>query len=401
MNFQYTAYTQDKTIIKGTMDVAGQDIAIEMLERAGYRVLSLKRSRKVAIEEILPSLFAVKKTDLVLFSRQLSMLMEKGVRFLTALHLVKAQIKNRLFKRRVNEIIVSVESGNTFSDSVARYPDIFPVTYRNMMKVGEKSGKLENVLREVADTIEAEETSRKKIKSALIYPGLILTMGIVTIVIMITTVLPSMKDLFLRFDAELPLPTRITLALADFLTAYGLYVLGLIFAIILFLIWYSRTARGKYSLEKFILRIPVVGRMIFLRNLQQFSRIASILLGSGLSILEVIDVARQGVQSEGIRRELEKIPGYLLQGLELSHSMRESKLFPAMLVQMVITGEETNTLESSFQALSETYEFEFSQSLSTFTSLLQPVLVAIVGLLIGFIVISAMMPMFSLYDVVF
>lgn len=401
MYFKYTVYSPEKKIIKGTMNVTGQAVAIEILERAGYQILSLKKTRKINLEDVFPSLFAVKKREVALFSRQLSMLLDKGVEFLTALRLVQQQVKNRLLKNRLDLVIRTVESGSSFSDAIARYPDVFPVTYHNLMKVGEKSGKLESVLIQVAEDMERDEVTSKKIRNAFIYPGVILLMGVVTTVVMITTVLPSMIDLFSQFGTELPLPTRITIAFADFLTSYGLYVLGVLIALFFFLVWYSKTTSGRYYIEKMVLSLPVMGRTILHKNLHQFCRIAAVLIGSGLTITEVIDVARQGVSSEGIRRELNKIPGYLTQGSSLARSMRESDLFPPMLIQMVVTGEETNTLESCFQGLSDHYEFEFSQSLSTFVSLLEPVLVAIVGLFIGFVAISAMMPIYSVYDVVF
>lgn len=401
MYFKYTAYTPQNKIIKGLMEVADKEKAVQSLKRAGYNILSLKRSRQIKIEDALPSLFSVKKADVIMFSRQLAMLMEKGIRLLSAMALAKEQVKNRLFKKKLGLIISDIENGVTFSGAIEKYPDIFPLMYHNMMKVGEKTGKLESVLREIAGDMEQNEITKKKIRSAMIYPGVILSMGIGTVVIMVTTVLPTMTDLFSRFDAELPLPTRITMALAKFLTSYGIYLLGGMLVIALVLIWYSRKTSGKYYIEKFTMHLPVIGNIIFLKNLYQFSRIASILLSAGLPITEVISIAQQGVQSETIRRELQKIPANLMQGYGLSHSMRENTLFPSMLVQMVITGEETNTLESSFAALAEHYKFEFTQSLNTAISLLEPVMIAIIGLFIGFIAISVMMPMYSVYNVMF
>ncbi|UCC17071.1 MAG: type II secretion system F family protein [Dehalococcoidales bacterium] len=399
MNFKYTAYTPQKKIIKGILDVADKSLAIESLERVGYNILSLKSYRKLTIEEILPSLFSVKKTDIVLFSRQLAMLLEKGIKFLSALELSKDQIHNRIWKKRIKAVLDDVEGGSTFSDALAKHPDVFPVTYYHMIKVGEKAGKLEQVLREEADHIEQEEVTRKKIRSAFIYPGVIFLMGIGTVIILLTTVLPSMMDLFAQFGTELPLPTRITVSLAEFFDDYAMYLLGGILVLTLSIMTYSRTNPGKYILERFLLCLPVIGRIISLRNLEQFSRIASILLSAGLPVTEVIMLAQQGVQSETVRRELAKIPESLIQGQGLSQSMKKSALFPSMLIQMVITGEETNTLESSFEALSEHYAYEFNQSLTTFISLLEPVLILVIGLIIGFIAISAMMPIYSIYDV--
>ena len=231
------------------------------------------------------------------------------------------------------------------------------------------------------------------------YPSVIFLMGIGTVIILLTTVLPSMMDLFAQFDSELPFPTRVTVSLAEFFDNYAMYLIGGILVLTLSIMTYSRTNSGRYTLERFLLCIPVVGRIISLRNLEQFSRISSILLSAGLPVTEVIMIAQQGVQSETVRRELAKIPESLIQGQGLSRSMKNSALFPSMLIQMVITGEETNTLESSFETLSEHYAYEFNQSLSTFISLLEPVLILVIGLIIGFIAISAMMPIYSIYDV--
>jgi type IV pilus assembly protein PilC len=214
MNFKYTAYTPQQKITSGVLEATDKDLAIKTLERAGYNILSLKSFRKYSIEDILPSLFSVKKTDIVLFSRQLAMLLNKGIKFLAALELSKDQIHNRILKKRIQAVLDDVEGGSTFSDALAKHPDVFPVTYYNMIKVGEKAGKLEDVLREEAEHLEQEEVARKKIRSAFIYPGVIFLMGIGTVIILLTTVLPSMMDMFTQFGAELPFPTRITVSLA-------------------------------------------------------------------------------------------------------------------------------------------------------------------------------------------
>ncbi|HEY95147.1 MAG TPA: type II secretion system F family protein [Dehalococcoidia bacterium] len=399
MNFKYTAYTPQQKIVKGELEVTDKNIAVESLERAGYNILSLKSYRKINIEDILPSLFSVNKTDIVLFSRQLAMLLDKGVKFLAALELSKDQIHNRIMKKRIKAVLDDVEGGSTFSDALAQHPDVFPVTFYHMIKVGEKAGKLEEVLREEAEHIEQEEVTRKKIRSAFIYPSVIFSMGIGTVIILLTTVLPSMMDLFTQFGSELPFPTRVTVSLAEFFDNYAMYLIGGILVLTFLIMTYSRTKSGKYTLERFLLCLPVVGRIISLRNLEQFSRISSILLSAGLPVTEVIMIAQQGVQSETVRRELAKIPESLIQGQGLSRSMQKSAMFPSMLIQMVITGEETNTLESSFEALAEHYSYEFNQSLNTFISLLEPVLILLIGLIIGFIAISAMMPIYSIYDV--
>ncbi|MBA7637980.1 Type II secretion system protein F [subsurface metagenome] len=211
--------------------------------------------------------------------------------------------------------------------------------------------------------------------------------------------IPPLMHIFAEFNTQLPWPTRILLALGSFVSGYKFYLLGAVFSLALLFVWYAGRSAGRYQLEKLIMKLPVIGRISLLRSLSHFSHITSILLGAGLPIIEVMPLVRQSVQSEVLRQELENVPKSLLQGQSLSQAMKSSRLFPGMLVQMVITGEETNSLDSSFAALAEHYEFEFNQTLTVLMSMLEPLLVVLVGLVVGFIAIAAMMPIYSIYDV--
>ena len=400
MDYKYTAYyTPENRIIRGVISVASEEAAVEHLKRSGLNILSLKKTRKLSVKGALSSLLNLRTQDIILFCRQLAMLLERGVPFLIALKLAQEQVNNRSFKKLLSLIIHDVEAGSTFSSAVAKYPKTFSLTFTSMMRVGEESGKLEIVLREMASHMERDMESSKKIKSALVYPVMILLMGIITVVVLLTTVLPSMMRVFAQFNADLPWPSRVTQGLASFIVDYGLYILGGIVVLIIITIWLLQRPSGRYFMEKLILRLPGVGRIRLLRNLTMFSRIMSILLSSALPLTQVIEVAHQSIQSEMVRRELARISDSLIRGQGISHSMKESKLFPSMLIQMVITGEETNSLDSSFAALTEHYDFEFNQCMDMFISMVEPMLILIVGLIIGFIAISAMMPIYSIYDI--
>ena len=399
MNYKYVAYTPQKKVVKGTLGVVSESVAVEALERAGLRILSLKEVRQWNIEQVLPTLFGVKVLDVILFSRQLAMLLEKGTGFVTALRLSRDQTTSRVLKKILTGVVTDVETGSTFSAAVAKHPQAFPPAYSRLMRVGEQTGKLEVVLRDVATHMEQDEAAGKRVRTALIYPGLIVTLGVVTVVVLVRVVLPPLMRIFAQFNTQLPWPTRVVLALAGFVSDYKFYLLGAVFLLVSLLIWYSTRSSGRYQLERLVMKLPVIGRISLLRNLSHFSRITSVLLGAGLPVTEVMAVARQSVQSEVIRQELGNIPKSLLQGQGLSQAMKASHLFPSMLIQMVITGEETNTLDSSFAVVADHYEFEFNQALTVFISMLEPLLVLLVGLGVGFVAISAMMPIYSIYDI--
>ncbi|TET68178.1 MAG: type II secretion system F family protein [Dehalococcoidia bacterium] len=399
MAYEYVAYTPQRNVVKGTLGVTNETVAVEALERAGLMVLSLREVRRWDIERQLPTLFRVKTQDVILFSRQLAMLLERGTGFLTALQLSRDQIASKVLQKILTAVITDVKTGSSFSTAIAKHPQAFPLAYSRMMRVGEKTGKLEVVLREVATYMEQDEATRKKVRIALTYPVFVVLLGLVTGIVLVFAVIPPLMHIFAEFNTQLPWPTRILLALGGFVSGYKFYLLGAVFSLALLFVWYAGRSAGRYQLERLIMKLPVIGRISLLRSLSHFSRITSILLGAGLPIIEVMPLVRQSVQSEVLRQELENVPKSLLQGQSLSQAMKSSRLFPGMFVQMVITGEETNSLDSSFAALADHYEFEFNQALTVLMSMLEPLLVVLVGLVVGFIAIAAMMPIYSIYDV--
>lgn len=399
MAYEYVAYTPQRNVVKGTLGVTNETVAVEALERAGLMVLSLREVRRWDIERQLPTLFRVKTQEVILFSRQLAMLLERGTGFLTALQMSRDQIVSKVLQKILTAVITDVKTGSSFSTAIAKHPQAFPLAYSRMMRVGEKTGKLEVVLREVATYMEQDEATRKKVRIALTYPVFVVLLGLVTGIVLVFAVIPPLMHIFAEFNTQLPWPTRILLALGGFVSGYKFYLLGAVFSLALLFVWYAGRSAGRYQLERLVMKLPVIGRISLLRSLSHFSHITSILLGAGLPIIEVMPLVRQSVQSEVLRQELENVPKSLLQGQSLSQAMKSSRLFPGMFVQMVITGEETNSLDSSFAALAEHYEFEFNQALTVFMSMLEPLLVVLVGLVVGFIAIAAMMPIYSIYDV--
>lgn len=399
MAYKYIAYDFQKKLISGTLAVSEQATAVKALERAGLRILSLREVKRPRFLKWLPPLFEVKNRDVILFSRQLAMMLGRGTGFLTALKLAREQVAGRALKKVLREVITDVETGATFSAAVEKHPRAFSVAYGKLMRVGEKTGKLEAVLKQIADYMEQDEATRKKVKTAITYPMFVVLLGMVTGVILVTVVIPPLTRIFTEFNTQLPWPTRFVLGLAGFITSYKYYVLGTGSSLFLFLVWFSSRRTGRYLMERILLKIPILGRLYRLRTLAYFSRISSMLIGAGLPIVEAVQLARQSVQSEILRRELYLIPDRLLQGQSLSQAINNITWFPSMVNQMVIMGEETNTLDASFGMLADHYDFEFGQAMSQFMSTLEPALVLLVGLVVGFIAISAMMPIYSIYDV--
>ncbi len=335
---------------------------------------------------------------MVTFSRQLAMLLENGTSFLPALRLSREQHPSTSFKRVLDEVIEEIKTGGTFSSAVAKRPQAFPLIYGRMVKVGEQTGNLEAVLREAADNIERAEAAKKKVRGAMAYPTFILALGIMVGVIMVTSVLPPLLRLFTELHAQLPWTTRLLLFLSGFISTYKLYLAGAIILVAISLTWYLKRPSGHRQYEKLMLALPIVGRISLAHNLSIFCRHMSILLRGGLPMTEVVNIAWQSASSELLRQSLHTLPRGLLQGQGLSEAMKADKFFPSVIIQMVMTGEETNTLDSTFAALATHYESEFDEAVTVLTSALEPLMMLAVGLLVAFLAVSVIMPMYSIYN---
>ncbi len=400
MTYKYVAYDSEKKLVKGTVPVSTESLAIDTLVKSGLKILSLREVKPRGLGRIPTLVFSVKPGDVVLFSRQLAMLLERGTGFLTALRLSRQQVASGRLKRILKDVISNIEAGDTFSAALDRHPDTFPFSYRRLIQVGEQTGKLEEVLFEVAAYMERDDDTRKKIRSIMVYPSFILVLAIVTAVVLTTVVLPPLVNLFDTFNTQLPWSTRMLLAVAGFLGNYVYYIISIGFLVIVLAAWYLRRPGGHYYLEKILWKLPIVNRISILRNMNNFCRIMSILLASGLPMMDVIRIAEKSAQSHLLQRSLSKLPDRLLAGKSLSQAMKADSLFPDVLSQMVLLGESTNSLDNSFAAMADQYEFEFNQSVRALTSVLEPALMLIVGLGIAFVAVSVIMPIYSIYSVI-
>jgi type IV pilus assembly protein PilC len=397
MAYKYVAYDRENKLIRGKVPASTEGLAIDTLSKSGLKILSLKEVKSRGLPTLV---FSVKPTDVVLFSRQLAMLLERGTGFLTALRLSKEQAASSKLKKILGKVVSSIEGGSTFSAALDKHPDTFPFAYRRMIQVGEKTGKLEEVLFEVAAYMERDEDTKKKIKAIMVYPSFIMVLGIVTSIVLITVVLPPLINMFSSFGATLPWTTRVIISASDFLAHYIYYVITIGFLIVILAAWYFKKPGGHYYLERILWKLPVIRRISMLRSLHNFCRVMSILLAAGLSMIEVIKIAEQSSQSEIVRRALKKIPDRLLQGKALSQAMKADSLFPGVLTQMTLLGESTNSLDNSFSTMADQYEFEFNQSVRSLTAVLEPAMMLVVGLGIGFVAISVIMPIYSIYSVI-
>ena len=400
MGYQYTAYTLDKRIVQGTIDATSERMAEEALYRAGYhRVLSLKEVRPgFSLEKLMPTFFGVKNQDVIDFSRQLATLIESGVSILTALQLLEGQTSRAALRQVIAGLIAELQEGSTLSQALGKYPQAFSYTYCQVIKANEQAGNLEVGLRQVADYMAKQAATTKKVRRAMVYPTLVVLMAIGVFTIMVTVALPPLVGLFTSLGADLPWTTRLVIAIAGFLISCKLYLLGGLFTLIILIVGYVRLPTGKLTMDRLMLEAPVVGSTNVERNMCRFCQSTSMMLKAGLRLPQIMNIVIQAVRNRIIRQALQDARDKLVQGQGLSQSMAATSLFPQLLVEMVIVGEKTGNLDSTLATLADFYEQKVDQRIDTLISMIEPLLTVGIGLVVAFIALSMITPLYSLLE---
>lgn len=340
------------------------------------------------------------QTEILVFIRQLSSMIKAGIPLYDSLEDIKNQIKNKMFKRAVSGIGSSIKEGSTFSSALRKYPQIFPNIIISSAEAGEESGSLSGVLEKLSFYLEEKNVLSKKISSALIYPLIMSLVGSGILFYIIVYIVPVISRVFKSMHHALPLPTRIVLFVSYSVSHYIILIAVVAVAAYLYLARYFKTEKGKIRLDSFLLKLPVLGKLLILRDTDLFAQSMATLLYSGVIITKALDVASSNINNIIIKNALIKAKQGLVEGKSLSGPMAESGLFPTILVNMVRTGEKSGNLEEMLMVTSSVIKNELDFYISSMTQLLEPAMVIIMGFVVGFIVISIMLPIFEMSSLV-
>ncbi len=399
MDYRYVAYTEDRRIVKGKVSATNDESAINMLRYSGYQVISLKPLTSLLNMEKLRERFTtVNPKEVILFSRQLALLLESGTDIVSSLELLQSQVANNTFRDVITDIISDLRGGVSLSIAMSKHPKVFPEIYYRSVAAGEQGGNLEIVLRQMADHIERRITTEKKVKGALTYPIVLLIIAAVVVGILVIFVLPAFTDLYRDFGADLPLTARIFISLSDWLTDYGLYVLLAIVILIGLGYAYIKTPAGRYRWHGWLLTMPVVGRIFLLTELGRCCRTVSFLYKVGLPLPDIMKLAVQGSSNVVMSEALGKVQEELTQGEGLYKPMSKNRLFLPLMVQMVGVGEETGNLDNSLSTVAQSYEVEAEDRTGAAVGLIQPILIIGIAAVVGLIAITLLTTMYSIYE---
>lgn len=398
MAYYFTAYTVDKRIVQGAIDATSEITAEEALYRAGYhRILSLREGQpRPSLEKLMPTLFGVRTQDVIDFSRQLATLIESGVTILNALQLLQAQASRAALRKVIAGLVVELQGGSSFSQALSKYPQAFSYTYCQVIKASEQAGDLEVGLRQIAGYMEKQVATRSGVRRALAYPALVLLMAGGVFALLITVALPPLVGLFTSLGAELPWMTRLLIATADFVINYKLYLLEGLLTLIILIFGLMRLPAVKLTIDRLMLKIPLIGTINIQRNMCQFCQTTAMLLRAGLLLPQIMNVVIQTIGNRIIRQALMEVRDKLVQGQGLSQPMAAINLFPRLAVEMVVVGEKTGNLESTLATVADFYEQSADRKINTLISLIEPILTLLVGLVVAFIALSMITPLYSI-----
>ncbi len=402
MIYQYIACGESGAIVKGKISATNEDAIAEMLGYAGYRLINLRPYVAFfSVGKLEAQLFPVKQNDIILLYRQLALLLESGINIVTALELLQEQISNRSLNKVISDVINDIRNGDQLSTAMSRHPQIFSPMACRTLSIGEQTGGLETMLRQIADYIEKEIVTRKGIKGALMYPLIAAVVAIGVVGVLMFFVLPAFASLYGSLGAELPTLTRMMMSLSVLLRSYALHIFLGIFIIIGLGVIYFRTPDGKYKYDALMLRIPTLGRVKHLNELARCCRSISLLFTAGLPLTEIMPLVIQGCNNRVMAQGLYNVQTDMLKGEGLSKPMAQNPLFLPMMVQMVKVGEETGNLDTSLLAVAQNYESEAQDKTKTLIGMIQPVMTLVIAGVVGLIALSMVSAMYSIYGQAF
>lgn len=397
MAFRYVAISPEGEHIRGALDVGSEAQAERALWDANFTVVSIRAERHLpSLEQIIPSLYAVKKRALITFSRQLATLLESGVPVMRSLELLEEQTTSKPLAHAIRGIAKSVRGGSSLADAVRAFPNVFPTLYSRMVELGERTGHIEEMLRQLASYMEREEEIVKRVRGAMAYPAFVMVLAVVIVGVLMTTALPALVKLFDEFEGDLPITTRLLIGATNISSAYRLQLLMAVGAIVGGGAAFFGRPQGKRVIDRAVLAIPVMNALVINTNAARFSRTLALLMRAGLPLTEIMELVVKTTENSVLRGKVEGVRQQLIDGEGLSGPMSKAGCYPQMLVQMVAVGEETGTLDANLEITAEFYSKEVDQKVDALTGMLTPVMTLVIGLVVGFIALSLVMPMYQL-----
>jgi len=398
--FKYVAKDKDGKTVNSSMEAANNIALVEALRQKELIIISVEEAKERAKSVAFGGGERINLDELVVFSRQLATMVDAGIPLVGALDALQEQMESKVFKTIVKRVRDNVEGGLSLSEAMSKQPNVFSPFFINMVKAGESSGNLDEILDRVAIYMEKTIALIRKVKSSLIYPAVVVIMAILITTFLIVKVVPTFESIFATIGVALPLPTLILINISHIVRRYLLVVvIGLALAIFA-ASQLTKTEKGKLAFDTFLLRIPVIGKLLRKVAIARFARTLSTLQKSGVSILTALEIVGKTSGNKVIEAAVLQTKLSIKEGESIAQPLTASKVFPPMVTRMISVGEQTGKLEEMLGKVADFYESEVDAAVSGLTSLIEPLIIAFLGIVVGGIVVSMFLPIVKLIQVV-
>ena len=395
--YQYIGKDKNGHSVSGILDGASENEAVELLHKKELIVVSIKQTQKKVSKA---KGGGIKLDDIVIFSRQLATTIDAGIPLVQSLGILGEQIENKGLKSVVLVVRQDIEGGMSFCDALAKHPNVFSELFVNMSRAGEASGTLDDVLDRLASYLEKTAALSRKVKSSLVYPEVVISMAMVITTVLLVKVVPTFKGIFEMLGGKLPLPTQILLDISDAVRKFFvLFVISL--GVFAFLVKkYISTEKGRFKFDSLKLKIPVVGELFCKVAVAKFTRTFSTLVKSGVSIMNALDIVARTAGNKLVEKTVLDCRESVRNGEPISMPLSKSRVFPPMVCRMIGVGEQTGQLEKMLSKIADFYDEQIDAAVSAMTSMIEPLVIGLLGIIIGGIVIALFLPIFKISELI-
>ncbi len=397
MLFKYKAITKDGKETEGSIDAVSKNSAIKSLQKRGLIISEIKKEDDSWYSRAKEITFfnTVSIRDMVIVSQQISILFESHISALRVFKLLSIETENDILKKVFTEVSSDIQDGNSISDSLSKHPEVFSSFYVNMVSAGEESGKLNQTFRYLSQYLERTHELISKAKNALIYPAFIIVVFIAVLTLIFTFIIPQISEILMDAGEELPIYTKAVIYSSNFIVDYGIFLLGLILAGLGTLIWWVRTDAGSYFIDSFKLSIPFIGVLYKKLYLARIADTLTTLISGGVSITRSLEISSRVVDNQIYKEILEDSVRLVKDGMPLSEAFSKHEEIPTMMVQMLKVSEEGGAVGDVLNTLSSFYQKEVSNYVDTLMSMIEPIMMILLGILVGFLLASVLIPIYN------
>ena len=393
--FTYTARAINGELRTASIEAPSREEVVAQLRRQRLSVVKVDQDAKKKKPR-----GGVKMRDIVIFTRQFSTMINAGLPLVQALDILAKQTENKTLAEVTRAVVFDVESGHTVADALGKHPHAFSDLYVNMVAAGEAGGILDTILMRLATFMEKNDALIRKVKGAMIYPGVIMSVAVIAITVLLIFVIPVFEEMFGAVDLALPLPTRVVIGMSKFLTSYWYAVGGAIAGAAILLKRYYSTSNGKLVIDRFMLRVPVLGDVLRKSAVSRFTRTLGTLISSGVSILDGLEITAKTAGNRVIQDAIMQSRASIAGGDTIAAPLQKSAVFPPMVISMIAVGEQTGGLDEMLSKIADFYDEEVDAAVSSLLSLLEPIMIVFLGVVVGGMVVAMYLPIFDMINAV-